>query len=128
VTANNARWWSLPVSPDGKRVVGSDERGPVVYVVETGAREPIPGLQPDDAPVQWTSDGRALLVAHGSGLPWVVERLDLTTGQRTPAATIRAHDPAGLRLSILALSRDARYWVHSYSRLLSDLYVVEGLK
>jgi eukaryotic-like serine/threonine-protein kinase len=128
VTANSARWWALPVSPDGKRVVGTDEHGPVVYVVETGAREPIRGLQSDDAPVQWTADGGALLVAHGGGLPWVVERLDLATGQRTPAATIRAHDPAGLRLSVLAISRDAKYWVHSYSRLLSDLYVVEGLK
>jgi hypothetical protein len=78
--------------------------------------------------VQWTADGRGLLVAHGNGLPWVVERMDLASGQRAPAATIRAHDPAGLRVSVIAVSRDARYWVHTYSSLLSDLYVVEGLK
>ena len=50
------------------------------------------------------------------------------TGTRTPATTIRAHDPAGLRLSIFAISRDAKYYVHSYSSLLSDLLVVNGLK
>jgi hypothetical protein len=47
---------------------------------------------------------------------------------RTPATTIDAHDPAGLRQSQLAISRDAKYYAHSYSRLLSDLLVVNGLK
>ena len=35
---------------------------------------------------------------------------------------------AGLRLSVFGISRDAKYYVHSYPRLLSELYVVEGLK
>jgi hypothetical protein len=69
-----------------------------------------------------------LLVAHGGGLPWLVERLDLSTGARSPATTIRAHDPAGLRLSVFSISRDARYYVHSYSRLLSNLVVANGIK
>ena len=69
-----------------------------------------------------------MIVAHGEGLPWVVERLDLATGKRTPVITIGAHDPAGLRQSMLAISRDAKYYVHSYSRLLSDLLVANGLK
>jgi hypothetical protein len=53
---------------------------------------------------------------------------DLSTGKRTPATTIRAHDPAGLRQSMFKISRDAKYYVHSYSRLLSGLLVVNGLK
>jgi hypothetical protein len=100
----------------------------VIFRLDGGPPESIPNLQPSDVPVQWTSDGRGLLVAHGEGLPWIVERLELGTGRRTPAATIRAHDPAGLRLSIFAISRDAKYYVHSYSRLQSDLLVVEGLR
>lgn len=81
-----------------------------------------------DVVVQWSSDGRGLLVGHRDGLPWVVERLDLVSGRRTPAVTIRAHDAAGLRLSVFGISRDAKYYVHTYARLLSDLYVVDGLK
>jgi len=27
-----------------------------------------------------------------------------------------------------SVSRDAKYYVHTYARLLSDLYVVDGLK
>ena len=75
-----------------------------------------------------TSDGHALLIARGGGLPWTIERQDLTTGKRTPASVIRAHNPAGLRLSVFAISPDARYYVHSYSSLLSDLFVVDGLR
>ena len=78
--------------------------------------------------MQWSPDGRLLLVAHRDGLPWVVGRLDLASGRRTPAASIRAHDSAGLRLSVFGISQDAKYHVHTYARLLSDLYVVEGLK
>jgi hypothetical protein len=100
-SVNLSRWWSLPISPDGQRIIGSDEHGTsMLYRIDGGRTEPIPGLKADEVAVQWTADGRGLLVAHGEGLPWIVERLDLATGQRTPAATIRAHDPAGLRLSV----------------------------
>ncbi len=129
VTANVARWWSLPIAADGARVVGADEHGtPMIYRLDGSPPEPIPSLAAGEVVVQWTSDGRGLIVAHGDGLPWVVERLDLSTGARTPATTIRAHDPAGLRQSMFAISRDAKYYVHSYSRMLSDLLVVSGLK
>ena len=123
------RWCNIPVSPDGTRVVATDERErTMIYPVSGGAPQPIQNLKPDDIVVQWTADGRGLLVAHGNGLPWIVERMDLESGQRTPAATIRAHDPAGLRVSVIGVSRNTRYWVHTYSSLLSDLYVVDGLK
>jgi hypothetical protein len=129
ISANVLRWWLLPVAPDGTRVIGADDHGtPMIYRIDGAAPEPVPGLSAGDIPVQWTSDGRGLLVAHGDGLPWVVERLDLSTGKRIPATTIRAHDPAGLRLSVFSISRDAKYYVHSYSRLLSNLVVVTGLK
>jgi hypothetical protein len=53
---------------------------------------------------------------------------DLASGRRTPALTIRAHDAAGLRLTAFAVSHDAKYYVHTYARMLSDLYVIDGLK
>jgi Tol biopolymer transport system component len=128
-TANVPTWWTLPISPDGTRVVARDAQDePRIYTVDGGASEPVTHLNPGDVVVQWSADGRALLVAHRDGLPWVVERLDLASGRRTPAVTIRANDSAGLRLSVFAISRDAKYFVHTYARLLSDLYVVNGLK
>jgi Tol biopolymer transport system component len=126
---NVPTWWTLPVSPDGTRVVATDDRGStVICAVAGGAPTPVPHLNPGDVVVQWTPDGHGLLVAHRDGLPWVVERLDLASGRRTSAVTIRPHDAAGLRLSVFGISRDAKYYVHSYARLLSELYVVDGLK
>jgi hypothetical protein len=123
------RWWKLPVSPDGSRVIARNEQGiPSIYRIDDGGTEPIAGLGPNDLPLQWLADGNAILVAHGDGLPWVVERVDLANGRRTPAYEVRARDAAGLRLSILALSTDGKHWAHSYSRLLTDLYVVDGLR
>jgi eukaryotic-like serine/threonine-protein kinase len=128
-TAKTARWWTLPISADRTRVVATDEEGTaLIYPVNGGAPQPVPNLKAGDIVVQWTSDSRGLLVAHHEGLPWIVERLDLASGQRTPAVTIRAQEPAGLRLSAIGISRDAKYYVHTYARLLSDLYVVEGLR
>ena len=123
------RWWDMPVSPDGKRVIAqNDEEKPASYDLSSGVSEALPGLQPNDVPMVWSNDGRELLVAHGNGLPWIVDRVDLATGRRTHALEIRAHDAAGLRLSTLAVSADGRHYVHSYSRLLTDLFIVEGLK
>jgi hypothetical protein len=123
------RWWSLPVAPDGSRVIARGEDGaPAFFRVSDGAREPVPGLRPGETPIRFTADGRALLVAHGNGLPWIIERMDIATGRRTPALEIRAREAAGLRLSIIDVTPDARHYVHSYSRLLSDLFLVKGLK
>ena len=123
------RWWSLPVAPDASRVIARGEDGvPSFFRVSDGAREPVPGLHPGELPMRFSEDGRAVLVARGNGLPWVIERLDLATGRRTPAIEIRAREAAGLRLSIVDVTPDAKYYVHSYSRLLTDLFVVKGLK
>jgi Tol biopolymer transport system component len=124
-----ATWWTLPISPDGARVIVTDEQGSaLIYTIAGGAPTPVPHLNPRDVIVQWTPDGRGLLVAHHDGLPWIVERLDLASGQRTPTVTIRPHDAAGLRLSFFGISRDGKYYFHNYARLLSELFVVEGLK
>jgi hypothetical protein len=126
---NVGTWWTLPVSPDGTRVIVKDDGGSaVVYPVAGGAPTPVPHLNPGDVVVQWSRDGLGLLVAHRDGPAWVVEQLDLGSGRRKPAMTIRPHDASGLRLSVFGISRDAKYYVHTYARLLSDLFVVDGLK
>jgi hypothetical protein len=123
------KFWSLAVSPDGSRVVARDIEGQIArYRIDGGVPEPIAGLEPDDIPASWTSDGRGLLVAQGYGRPWIVERMDLATGRRQPVFEVRPRELAGLRLSFLAVSPNGRYYAHSYARLLSALYVVEGLR
>ena len=123
------RWWSVPVSPDGAWVIAHDPNdAPTMYSTRGEPPRPVRGLMPDELCATWTADGRALLVARGGGLPWIIERLELDTGRRTPVREIRAREGSGLRLSTIAITPDGRSYVRSYSRLLSDLFVVEGLR
>jgi len=125
----SARWWLLPVSPDGTRVVAIGKDGKqAVMRLSDGESTVIPGLQDDELIVQWLADGRSVLAARGGGQPWRVDRLNLSTAQRTPALEVGVPDAAGLRLSVLAIAPDGRHYVHAYSRLLTDLYVVRGLR
>jgi Tol biopolymer transport system component len=123
------RWWSLPVSPDGSRVVAESPAGvPTIYRLADGTSDPVPGLTAADIPIQWQEDGRGLFVARGNGLPWIIDRLDLSTGRRTHALDVRPREIAGLRLSVIAISPSGRHYLHNYSRLLTDLFVVTGLR
>jgi hypothetical protein len=125
----SARWWLLPVSPDGTRVVavGKDGKQAVIRVSDGGST-PIPGLQDDELIVQWLADGHNVLAVRGGGQPWRVDRLDLSSGQRTPTFEVRVPDGAGLRLAVLAIAPDGRHYVHAYSRLLTDLFLAQGFR
>jgi dipeptidyl aminopeptidase/acylaminoacyl peptidase len=123
------RYWSIPASPDGTRVVARDPQGRFsAYPIDGGAPEPIAGLSPLDLPLDWTADGRALFVSRCGELPWRVRRHEIATGRETPWTEVAPAQLAGARLSQLFLTPDGRYWVHSYSRLLVDLYEASGVR
>ena len=119
----------IPLSPDGSRFVARHETaGYNVYRVDGGAAQPIPGLADGDVPIQWSEDGRALFVGRRSGASWQIRRLDIATGQSKPWTEITPTQTAGLRLSAVYVTPNGRFWLHSYGRLLTDLYVAEGLR
>jgi dipeptidyl aminopeptidase/acylaminoacyl peptidase len=123
------RWWALPLAPDGSKVILRSPEGRIVaYRIEDGAAEAVPGLEEGDVPVQYAADGRSLFVGRFDRGSWHVRRVDLATGRATPVREIRPPDIAGLRISLFTLTPDGRYYAHSYSRLLTDLYVVEGIR
>ena len=123
------RFWDLPVSPDASRValVGRDGHA-AIYPIAGGAPLAIPTIARGEFPVTWTADGRALLVAGPSNVPHRVFRIDLSTGQRTLWKELRPPQVAGIRLSQVSVTPDGRSFLHMYSRLLSSLYVADGIK
>ena len=123
------RWWTMPVSPDGSQVVARGPDGQIrAYPVDGGPARQIPGLAEPDVPLEWTADGKAIFIARQEGGTWRVRRLDVSTGRESPWMEVTPPEVAGLRVSQLCLTPDGRHYVHSYSRLLTDLYVVEGIR
>ena len=124
-----ARYWAIPVSPDSTRVVARGPEGRLAaYRIDgAGPPEPIAGIGAQDLPLEWTADGRALFVARYGELPWRVRRHEIATGRETPWTEIAPTQMAGARLSQIFLTPDGRYWAHSYSRMLVDLYEASGV-
>jgi eukaryotic-like serine/threonine-protein kinase len=120
----------ITVSPDGKSATAISANGTVSIIsLESGQARQIPGLAEGELPVQWSDDGRALYVSRPQGLPAKVFRLDLVTGERSLWKEIAPSDAAGVfGIEPIRLTRDGKAYVYSYRRLLTDLYLVEGLK
>jgi eukaryotic-like serine/threonine-protein kinase len=118
------------ISPDGKLIAGNGLTGGGgwLYPVEGGQPHPIPGLQAGETFV-WTSDPRWLYVYQWNQAPAKVYRLNALTGQRQLFREMTPPDLAGLHgISHIYFSTDGRAYVYSYTRLLSELYLVKGLK
>lgn len=121
---------SFALSPDGGQVaaVGPDEKG-YFFPVGSGEPKPIPGLQAGEAPVGWTTDGRSLYVYRGGELPAKVYLLEIASGRRTLWKQLMPPDPAGVEyVGPVLPTPDGKAYAYGYRRLLSDLYLVEGLK
>ncbi len=121
------------LSPDGRRLVlhrDSDTGGlNEIFPLEGGQPTPIPGLEPRDIPIRWSSDGQSLFVFNREGLPTRILRLDLATGRKELVKEFLPADPGGIAgMSSVTMPGDGRTFAFNYRRRLSDLFMVEGLK
>ena len=117
------------VTRDGRFATFLDPAGRVrMYPLDGGQPIPVAGLKDDEFPLRWTPDAREVFVSSGRMAPWRIERLDPASGRRTPWKIVTPLQAAGVRLSGIVLSPGGEALVHSYSQLLSDLYVVDGVR
>lgn len=118
------------ISPDEKRIVAVDPQGKLVIYHADGsaAPEPINGTQEGDRALRWTADGKAILVA-ALNLQNVIYSVDLATGQRKPFRTMPVPDGLTAQdVSSPIFAPDLKSYVYAYTRIISDLYVVDGLR
>lgn len=118
-------------SPDGKYVVASNASGPAqkIYDLTGGPPRPIKGITEREWVEAWGSPPLPLYVSSQEGHVINLSRLDPVTGQRRFWRRLAPSDPAGIRLvADLYIAPDAEAYGYSYYRLLSQLYVAEGLR
>ena len=118
------------VTPDGKFIaaIGPDHKG-TLFPIEGGQPRALPGLEDGEFPLRFSPDGRLLYVWKRGDVPARVTRVDVETGRREHWKELIPADPSGVeRISNVLVTPDAKGYAYCFTRLLSDLFVVEGLK
>ena len=117
------------VSPDGQwTTVRGPDRKRYLYPLAGGEPKPIPGLDPRDATLQFSPDGRFLFVAKSSEAPAQVYRLEIATGKKELWKTLMPADAAGVSSINPLPTPDGSAYVYNYTRILSDLFLVGGVE
>jgi hypothetical protein len=116
------------VSPDGLRIAAVDAYGGVVLAaISGGGVHALPGVEEEEIPLQWRSDGAGLYVYRGR-LPVEIFEIDIDSGRRRLLREIVLRDLTGQDGNVtVALTPDARAYAYSFYRHLEELLLVEGL-
>jgi Tol biopolymer transport system component len=123
-------YYAKPVSPDGALVAVVDEEGRILLQpVAGGEPRVVEGLTPGEVPIRWSADGKALFVFRFGEIPGRLFRFDLGRGQKDLVAEMLPADPAGVgQIVTVQVTPDGRSCAYSYKQILSELYLVSGLK
>jgi len=118
------------VSPDGKFVLtfdGQNKRW--LYPLAGGDPQAVSAaIKDSEAILSWEPDGKSLLVGERAS-PFKVSRVYLNSTRRDEVLTLSPSDAAGIvTLAGTCFSADHKSYAYSYYRILSDLYVVDGLR
>jgi serine/threonine protein kinase/Tol biopolymer transport system component len=118
------------VTPDGKMLLATDgKRQRWLYPIAGGEPQKFNIiLDPDERVMGFSADGKNLLV-RTRAIPVKLTRVNLETGKRERWREITPADPAGIQsIASIRISADGKAYAYSAGRVLSDLYVVDGLK
>jgi Tol biopolymer transport system component len=120
----------LTVTPDSKYVLAADRQGKnLLYPLQGGEPKPLSAnLDPDDFVLRFEPDGKSLIVAK-QAVPARIIRRFLDNRPAQVLDVVAPSDPAGIiELRNFQLSTDGKSYIYSYYRVLSDLWIVDGLK
>ena len=118
------------VAPDGQFVLAADaKRERWLYPIAGGNPQKVNvKLEADEVLQGFLVDDKSLLVRTRT-IPVKVTRIDIATGKREPWKEIAPADPAGVQSIVgLRFSADGKSYAYSTFRVLSDLYVVDGVR
>jgi serine/threonine protein kinase/WD40 repeat protein len=126
----DARFSTGAPSPDGRTVaVAMDDGDLLLCPIAGGGPRRLATSPRGLVPISWTDGGKQLLAFARNGPAADVVRLDPGTGVSVPVRRLAPSDPAGvIGIPTVRVTPDGRTWAWSYARLLSELYVAEGLK
>jgi len=121
----------VEVSPDGRSTVVSGPDGKVgIWSLESGDFHPIPGLDSNYLVIGWTEDSESVYAVSRQRVKTAqIYRVNLQTGKMEPWKTLGEEAGTGVvAIGNPQLSSDGTAYAYVYSRILSEAYLVTGLK
>jgi Tol biopolymer transport system component len=113
------------LTADGRFAVAGDS----LYPLAGGPARHAPGLLPGDIPADPATSNSEVFVWRWGSVPVEIYRVNLLTGRRELWRKLTPEDPAGLfGIGPVAVSRQGRSYAYTCGRLLSDLYLGDGLR
>ena len=124
------RLGGLAIAPDGESVIFRRACAePVLFSCRTRTVEPLAFVGEDEVPMRFDSSGRYLFVASRGTADRTVNRIDMSSGERTEWRKLEPPDPIGvIFIGHPCISPDGSTLAYSYFRHTADLYLVEGLR
>jgi eukaryotic-like serine/threonine-protein kinase len=119
------------VSPDGREIAVHGPQGRIgVWPMDGSGFRAIPNLDTKYYTTGWTPDGTSLYVASNQRLEAnaKVYRVNVSTGKMDYWKTFGDQLPGGSNAGAPRFSSDGRAYAYVYSQILSEAYVVKGLK
>jgi Tol biopolymer transport system component len=126
-----------PLTPEGVRASLAPDGRTLLLMMPDGAFQlasidgaaprPVVALRADDRHIAWSRDSRSVFVQRGSEAPATIERVDLTTGERTGARQIAPDDAGSVTsLAVTDWVDDGRWYAYNLTSLSSALFLVSG--
>ena len=118
------------VTPDGKFLLAIDrKRQRWLYPLAGGEPQKFNVVpNPNERIMGFFPDGKSVQV-RSLTIPMEITRVDIATGHREPWKEIVPADTAGVQsIPSIRFSADGKAYAYSVGRILSDLYVVDGLR
>jgi eukaryotic-like serine/threonine-protein kinase len=117
-------------SLDGRYFLAVRPEGFRLYPTDGGAPQAVAGMSSGERAAGWSPDDQEVFVFNRNGIPAKVFRVNWKTGRRELLREIAPADRAGLedRLNSVVITPDGKNYAYSFTQVLSELYLVEGLK
>ena len=120
----------LVVSTDGAYLVtATADSGYRRYAIRDGSAFTVPGVSAAETVLRFSPDGTALWTRVRSAVPVRIDRVDLTTGARSPLLPpFAARRPGMLSLRDVTLGDNPRNYAYTEADYVSYVFEVKGLR
>jgi len=122
--------WVLSVSVDGTLAAATGEQqGITIWPTDGRPHWAVAGSPPGERPVAWTEDSKAVWTFRRDTIPTDVYRVDVATGSRQLWKQLAPRDLNGVySINEVQVTPAGNAYAYSYRRIVSDLYVMTGLR